>query len=295
VLTGTPGPDTIDARAGNDIVHGLGGNDQLFGGAGNDQLFGDEGNDTITGGGDADLIDGGAGTDTAVYPGVRADYLLSRDSKGVVTVADKFGVMDTLLNVETLLIGSETINTAGLRYQPETILPPDGGSNMVFRFFNVRDSAYFYTNTVAERDMVIRQSTDPSFTPSEPVWPYFYQGATFEQAHSSGGAQPVYRFYNFVTGHHFFTVSEAEKEMVLRESSDPTFTPENGLWPFNYEGVGFSAFGSAGHPDASPVFRFYSPSLNRHFFTASADEAQEIRLTGVWNDEGIGFYGEVPG
>jgi hypothetical protein len=43
------------------------------------------------------------------------------------------------------------------------------------------------------------------------------------------------------------------------------------------------------------VFRFYSPSLNRHFFTASADEAQEIRLTGVWNDEGIGFYGEVPG
>jgi len=34
-------------------------------------------------------------------------------------------------------------------------------------------------------------------------------------------------------------------------------------------------------------------SLNRHFFTASETEVQEIQLTGQWNYEGIGFWGEV--
>jgi serralysin len=106
---------------------------------------------------------------------------------------------------------------------------------------------------------------------------------------------PVYRFYNFVTGHHFFTTSEAERENVLKESSDPSYGQPGPVWPFNYEGVGFNAYSGSGHTDAQAVFRFYSPSLDRHFFTASVEEAQEIRLTGVWNDEGVGFYGEIPG
>ncbi len=277
LLTGTAGPDTINALAGNDIVNA---------GAGDD---------TVDGGPGSDIINGGTGSDTALYGGLRADYLLSRDSRGVVRVADKFGVMDTLTDVEFLRIGSETIATSTLRYQPETILPPSNDANLVFRFFNVRDSAYFYTSSVAERDFIIQQSTDPAFTPLEPVWPYYYQGSTFEQAHSSAGAVSVYRFYNRDTGHHFFTTSEAEREYVFRESTDPSFGVPGPVWPFNFEGVAYQAFTGSNHIDAQPVFRFYSPTLNRHFFTASADEAQEIRLTGVWNDEGIGYFGEVPG
>ena len=105
---------------------------------------------------------------------------------------------------------------------------------------------------------------------------------------------PVYRFYNTKTGHHFFTTSAAERDMVQRESTDPAFG-QPGLWPFNFEGTGYLAYADANHRDATPVYRFYSPSLDRHFFTASADEAAQVRLTGQWTDEGIGFWGEVSG
>ena len=43
------------------------------------------------------------------------------------------------------------------------------------------------------------------------------------------------------------------------------------------------------------VHRFYSPSLNRHFFTGDSDEASKMQLTGIWNYEGVGFYGEILG
>jgi hypothetical protein len=44
-----------------------------------------------------------------------------------------------------------------------------------------------------------------------------------------------------------------------------------------------------------PVFRFFSPSKGRHFFTGDPIEANSIRLTGIWNHEGIAFWGEKVG
>jgi hypothetical protein len=275
VLTGTPGADTILALAGNDQVH-----------AG-------DGNDIIDGGPGADHIDGGNGIDVAVFPLLRGDYLLSRDSHGVVTVADRFGTTDTLVNVETIRTASGDVATSSLSYLPGFTEAPTSAT-LVYRFYNDRDKAFFYTSSVGERDMIIRESTDPSFTPENGIWPYFYQGATYETGHSSAGALPVYRFYNFVTGHHFFTTSEAERENVFRESTDPSFGAP-GLWTYNFEGEAFKAYSGPNHTDALEVFRFYSPSLDRHFFTGSAEEAAEIRLTGIWNDEGTGYYGELPG
>lgn len=289
------GNASITPTSGNDVITGTAGNDTIDALAGNDLINAGAGDDTITGGLGADRINGGPGNDTAVYTGVSADYLLSRTSQGVVMVADKFGVMDTLTEVESLRIGSATIAVSSLTYQPEVSAAPSTGSNLVFRFFNPVARAYFYTTTVAERDFIIQQSTDPAFTPSDPVWPYFYQGSTYEEAHSSPGSVPVFRFYNTVTGHHFFTTNTAERDLVLKESTDPSYTPNDPPWPFKQEVDAYRAFANAAHLDSQPVFRFYSPSLNRHFFTADVQEAQEIRLTGVWNDEGVAFWGEVPG
>ncbi|MGN7808103.1 cadherin-like domain-containing protein, partial [Ensifer sp. 22521] len=67
-LTGTDGPDIIDALAGSDIVHGTGGNDTLTGGLGRDEVYGQDGNDTfLVGAADAstgEIYDGGSGEDT---------------------------------------------------------------------------------------------------------------------------------------------------------------------------------------------------------------------------------------
>jgi Ca2+-binding RTX toxin-like protein len=280
--------------SGNDELNGTGLDDSINAFAGNDRIFGGKGNDVIDGGPGTDYIDGGDGVDTAIFPALRGDYLMSRNSQGVVTVADKFGTTDTLTNVETIQTASGLLDTSSLTYLAGYDEAP-ASSTLVYRFYNDRDKAFFYTGSATERDEIIRQSTDAAYTPEIPLWPYFYQGSTFEQGHTSAGVVPVYRFYNFVTGHHFFTTSEAERENVLKESSDPSYGQPGPVWPFNYEGVGFNAYSGSGHTDAQAVFRFYSPSLDRHFFTASVEEAQEIRLTGVWNDEGVGFYGEIPG
>lgn len=282
VVNGGAGTDSLTGTAGADIINALAGDDTVNAGAGSD---------VIDGGAGADRINGGADSDVARYTGARADYLASRSTSGVVTVADKFGTMDTLTEVETLQFGSESVGTTSLGYQPGVSLPPAGSTGIVYRFYNLRDKAYFYTPDAAEKDLVVRESTDPAYNPANGVWPYFYQGATFGAAATGSGAVPVYRFYNTQTGHHFFTLSESERALVQRESTDPLYTPENGVWPFQNEGVGYQAYADSSHSGSVPVFRFFSPSLNRHFFTASTDEAQQIRLTGQWNDEGVAFWG----
>lgn len=280
-ISGTAGPDSLEGSTGADVINAL---------AGDDIVNANGGDDAIDGGAGADRLNGGSGSDTAVYAGTRGDYLLSRNSGGVVTVSDRFGEMDTLTDIETLQFGGERVATSSLAYAPAVSLSGAGVGSAVYRFYNVRDRAYFYTDSAAEKDLVVRESTDAAYTPANGVWPYFYQGSTFGAA-SGSGAVPVYRFYNTSTGHHFFTVSAAERDLVRRESTDPSYTPENGLWPFRDEGVGFLALADGSRANSVPVFRFFSPSLNRHFFTASTDEAQQMRLTGQWTDEGIGFYG----
>ena len=276
VLVGNAGPDSINALAGNDSINAFDGNDLIDGGPG------------------IDFIDGGTGNDIALFVLPRSEYLFSRQSTGVVLVQDKLGTLDTLVNVESVQTASGTVATATMAYLP-TYDEAAASSTLVYRFYNDRDKAFFYTASVAERDLIIQQSTNPAHTPNEAMWPYFYQGATFEQGHTSAGTLPVYRFYNTATGHHFFTTSEAERQNVFNESTDPGYGAPGPLWSYNFEGVAFSAYGGPGHADSQTVFRFYSPSLDRHFFTASTEEAQQIRLTGVWNDEGVGFYGEMPG
>jgi len=73
----------------------------------------------------------------------------------------------------------------------------------------------------------------------------------------------------------------------------------SGEWPFNYEGTRFSVYSGDPTPnfqgDEIAVHRFYSPTLNRHFFSADTQEVNLIGLTGVWDYEGIAFWGEVLG
>lgn len=274
----------------------MSGTDTLIGNSWANKLYGGTGNDRLTGGGGADVIDGGAGTDTAVYRELpRSGYLLSRDSHGAVTVAMRDGTTDRNTNVESFEFASGTVATSTIAYLPGHTAVPAGSVQPVYRFYNDRDKAFFYTKDANERDMIIRESTDANYTPENGQWPYFYQGATFEEAHSSSGSVPVYRFYNTKTGHHFFTTSADERDMVQRESTDVSYGQPGALWTFVYEGEAFRAFTDSNHAASTAVYRFYSPSLDRHFFTASAEEAAQIRLTGQWNDEGIGYWAEQTG
>jgi len=98
--------DTFQGTAGRDEIYGFAGDDRLEGGGGDDQLHGGSGADTLEGGAGDDVLVGGDGTDTAVYQGVRAQYVVGRDQDdaNLVTVGDTTGAegTDHLQGVETV-------------------------------------------------------------------------------------------------------------------------------------------------------------------------------------------------
>ena len=121
-LIGAAGAETITGSAGNVTLHGTTNGDTLFGGAsthtlaggaGNDFIVAGAGNDFLTGGGGNDYLDGGIGTDVAVYSGPRADYSVTYNADGSLTVADQRpgspDGTDTDVNIERLQFSDGTV------------------------------------------------------------------------------------------------------------------------------------------------------------------------------------------
>lgn len=100
--------------------------------------------------------------------------------------------------------------------------------------------------------------------------------------------QPVYAFYNYSIGHYFITGTTAERDLVLGGGAgDGWMIVDDGfkVWP---------AAGPA-PAAAKPVCRFYSPSVNSHFYTAGSGECESLKLPGSgWTYEGIAFRALVP-
>ena len=95
------------------------------------------------------------------------------------------------------------------------------------------------------------------------------------------GARPVlaasnemHRLYNPNSGEHFYTASEAERDMLTGVG-------------WLYEGVGWYA------PTVSktPVYRLYNPNAGDHHYTMSRGERNMLLSVG-WRDEGIGWYSD---
>ena len=284
-ITGNNQSDVLWGYGGNDAIYGRGGDDELNGGVGNDLLYGGAGDDTLNGWYGVDYIDGGSGVDTAIYNYSSGNYAPSVNSSGDIEIIFYWGGSEFLSNIEYLSFSDGIMATSQFGYVGSYSELSANTVSPVYRFYNTRDKAFFYTNSTAEANMVVDNSEPDSAT----NWPYISQGSTFEAAHSYLSTTPLFRFYNTSTGHHFFTTSTAEKDLVITNS-------ESGLWPFNYEGVAMQVYASdptsfVGEEVA--VHRFYNPTLNRHFFTGDETEVAEIKLTGVWNYEGIGFWGEV--
>ncbi len=93
---------------------------------------------------------------------------------------------------------------------------------------------------------------------------------------------PVYRFWSGILGGHFYTIDEAEKEVLVKEYSD--------TWTF--EGIAFYAYPPGKGPAGSkPVYRFWSDLLGHHFYTISESEKQKIadEYSNVWHLEGVAW------
>jgi hypothetical protein len=97
----------------------------------------------------------------------------------------------------------------------------------------------------------------------------------------SPAPSPIYRFWSPAYNGHFFTISASERDHI------------NATWPdvWGYEGPAMKAHAKA-TIGTSPVYRFWSPSYRRHFFTISESEKNHIQATwpDVWKYEGVAWH-----
>lgn len=99
------------------------------------------------------------------------------------------------------------------------------------------------------------------------------------------GPSAVHRFWSPLSGHHFYTISEDEKDRIIAKY--PT-----SVWI--YEGPAFYAYPEGTQPAGTEaVYRFWSPKATGHFYTMN--EAERDKLINdypleVWTYEGVGFY-----
>jgi len=109
------------------------------------------------------------------------------------------------------------------------------GAVPVFRFYNTKTSTHFYTTSVSERDGIIA------------YYPQFaYENTAFYAMPDAGtdGRVGVFRFFNKVTGAHFYTASVTERDKVV--ASYPNFV---------YEGIAFYVYPTAAAASAPVVVR----------------------------------------
>ncbi len=97
----------------------------IVGSTGGDKYSGTQFGDTVRGNGGNDVFDGKAGTDTAVFSGAKANYTLTKNSDGSITVQDnragKDG-KDTLKNIEIAKFSDGTIDLTTLSDKAPTSL-----------------------------------------------------------------------------------------------------------------------------------------------------------------------------
>ena len=147
----------------------------------------------------------------------------------------------------------------------------------IYRFFRPDNGSHFYTASSQERDYV-----------SKNLPQYQYEGISYTtpspEEESLTGMQPVYRFFNSLTGVHLYTMSEQEKEYIV-----------DNLANYNFENVAYYAYETP-QENTVPLYRFYHTIADTHFFTPSAQERDYIKENLPWyrqeGDGGIAFYVE---
>jgi len=154
---------------------------------------------------------------------------------------------------------------------------PQAVGESLYRFYSDTFKGHFYTTSFAESEGL---KTDTN---------WLYEGEVTEQTvnasllseteQSNLSITPVYRFWSENFKHHFYTVSEIERQSLV--DNDPNW---------EYEAVAYHAYKDR-QMDTTAVHRFYSANYNGHFYTTSNDEKDFIEANDPnWAYEGIAWY-----
>ena len=99
----------------------------------------------------------------------------------------------------------------------------------------------------------------------------------------NGGAA-VYQFVNQDSGAHFYTISEEEKDLIVKKRSNA----------YSYLGVAFDAY-LPGHSESNgklAVFRYYNTDSKSHVYSTDVDEQNILNRSFSHINEGIAWYAD---
>jgi len=117
---------------------------------------------------------------------------------------------------------------------------------------------------------------------SQGAWSESSASGSFTTASTGSEPSPVFRFYSPVYSAHLYTMDAAERDDLIGNHAD--------VW--TYEGIAYRAFAEASRADAVPVYRFWSQSLGKSFYTIKQSERDKLvnNYSDVYTYEGVAFY-----
>lgn len=187
--------------------------------------------------------------------------------------ATQRGRLPNYMAGETLSSPS-VLASAGIKAQSGITAEPQANflySTPVYRFYNLLTNVHFYTASESERTTVV--NTAPHFRD---------EGIGFFASNNAAepNTAPVYRFYNYGSGAHFYTISQSERDTVINNFSQY----------YRFEGIAWYANPNA-DADLTPMYRFYNFNVGAHFYTTSSSERAYVLATFPFmRDEGIAYY-----
>jgi hypothetical protein len=177
---------------------------------------------------------------------------------------------------DTTLDGEEDAFVLKITDVPAT---PAVAKTPVYRFWSPIYTRHVYTISESEKQNLIDNFSD--------AWTYEGIAYYVPADGNEPGALPVYRFWSESAGADFYTISEDEKDVLIRDFSY--------VWAF--EGTAFYAFPEGSQPaGAAPVYRFWSATIGEHFYTISEEEKDVLirSFSHIWTFEGIAWYAYPP-
>jgi len=138
----------------------------------------------------------------------------------------------------------------------------------VYRLYSSSTGIHTWTLDSKERQTLL----DAGYV-SEGIAFHSISGFRQETAPATG-KQLVYRFGSMPGNSHFWTTNLRERDSMISRG-------------YRYEGV---AWQSSTTTTNTPIYRLYSPTMQKHLFTKDRHEKDVLSRTSSWNYEGIAYY-----
>lgn len=148
----------------------------------------------------------------------------------------------------------------------------------VYRLWLPANGDHMYTMSTTERDWLVRESG------------WVDEGVSWAAPTDYNSYSPVFRVYNEYNGDHVYTTNETERNYILANRNGTNLWVDEGIAWYSADSL------SGDESSLIPVYRMFNPMQpdywpGSHHYTTDFNEVWTLANGGVWQYEGIAWYG----